>query len=254
METSESESFTECFGDHFCVFQYQGRKKFKVRRIFWRSLSCISIPGSKKWKWKFQIMFWGSLSIPGRKAPRLHFRWEWIFCNPFTWKMHCDEKPKLALRSETKRKTFCIYFVIFLYLFCYVFVLRLLYFCISFYNPLTWNMYFYEKPKLALRSETKRKTFCISAPHFSREKKHSQSVQNDDIVVDITHLRWRAFYLFNWNNVHKMACALLEMGQGTICNVAVSSSKKQTPKTNNCNQEYQPMTTIPTTIKLINPP
>ena len=69
-------------------------------------------------------VFWGSLSIPGRKAPRLHFRWEWIFCNPFTWKMHCDEKPKLALRSETKRKTFCMYFVISLYFFCYLFVFR----------------------------------------------------------------------------------------------------------------------------------
>ena len=100
----KSESFEECFGDHFRVLQYQ------------------------KWKWKFQIMFWGSLSIPGRKAPRLHFRWEWIFCNPFTWKMHCDEKPKLALRSETKRiffvfilLYFCIYFVMFLYFVCYIF-------------------------------------------------------------------------------------------------------------------------------------
>ena len=113
-------------------------------------------------------MFWRSLSIPGRKAPRLHFRWEWIFCNPFTWKMHCDEKPKLALRSETKRKTFGISFVIFLYFFCYLFVflllsfcISLLSFCISFYNPFTWNIHFYEKPKLALRSETKRKTFCM---------------------------------------------------------------------------------------------
>ena len=150
--------------------------------------------------------------------------------------LHCDQNPK--------RKLFVFRLLYFVFL--------LLSFCISFYNPFTWNMHFYEKPKLALRPKTKRKTFCTSAPHFSREKKHSQSVHSDDIVVDITHLRWRTFYLFNWNNVHKMACALLEMGQGTICNVAVSSSKKQTPKTNNCNQDYQPMTTIPTTIRLIN--
>ena len=160
---------------------------------------------------------------------------------------------KNALRWETKA---CIAIrnqkENFLYVFCYIFVFLLLSFCISFYNPFTWNMHFFEKPKLALRPKTKRKTFCTSAPHFSREKKHSQSVHSDDIGVDITHLRWRTFYLFNWNNVHKMASALLEMGQGTICNVAVSSSKKQTPKTNNCNQEFQPMTTIPTTIRLIN--
>ena len=77
-------------------------------------------------KVKVRIMFWRSLSIPGRKAPRLQFRWEWVFCNPFTWKMHCDEKPKLALRSETKRKTFRISFVLFLYFFCYLFVFLLI--------------------------------------------------------------------------------------------------------------------------------
>ena len=191
------------------------------------------------------MMLWRSLSIPGRKAPRLHFRWEWIFCNPFTWKMHCDEKPKLALRSETKRKTFFFYFVIFLYFFCYLFVFLFIIpsheTCISMRNQ-----------SLHCDQRLKGKLFVFQHITSQGRKKHLQSVQNDDIVVDITHLRWRTFYLFNWNNVHKMACALLEMGQGTICNVAVSSSKKQTPKTNNCNQEYQPMTTIPTTIKLIN--
>ena len=143
--------FRRMFWRSLWCISIPGRKKWKFRRMFWRILSCISIPGRNKWKWKFLIMFWRSLSIPGRKAPRLHFRWEWIFCNPFTWKMHCDEKPKLALRSETKRKTFGISFVIFLYFFCYLFVflllsfcISLLSFCISFYNPFTWNIHFYE--------------------------------------------------------------------------------------------------------------
>ena len=175
---------------------------------------------------------------------------------------------KNALRWETKA---CIAIrnqkENFLYLFCYLFVFLLLSFCISFVIFLYFFCYLFVFLFIILSHETcismrnqslhcdqrpKGKLFVFQHITSQGRKKHLQSVQNDDIVVDITHLRWRAFYLFNWNNVHKMACALLEMGQGTICNVAVSSSKKQTPKTNNCNQEYQPMTTIPTTIKLIN--
>ena len=152
--------------------------------MFWRSLSCISIPGSKTWKWKFQMIFWRSLSIPGRKAPRLHFRWEWIFCNPFTWKMHCDEKPKLALRSETKRKTFRISFVLFLYFFCYLFVFLLIIpsheTCISMRNQ---SLHCDQRPKGRLfvfqhLSSQGRKTLTVytkwwySGGHYTFEMAH----------------------------------------------------------------------------------
>ena len=160
--------------------------------------------------------------------------------------LHCDQKLK-GKPFVFILLYFCIYFVMFLYFVCYIFVFLFIILshetCISMRNQ---SLHCDQRPK--------GKLFVFQ--HITSQGRKTLTVCTkwwySGGQLDITHLRWRAFYLFNWNNVHKMACALLEMGQGTICNVAVSSSKKQTPKTNNCNQEYQPMTTIPTTIKLIN--